>query len=428
MTPIRLWVETVPEALTLGDLIWRADGASSFHTNLEPDLSEFGNVAPPNRELVWLAVTSFLADRITKRRKGWHRNLHIVVPVHQITTWQAVGEKVGAMLSFLTSDTWLVEFSGEDAADLQVKSSERPQGDLVCLFSDGADSLCGAIQALDQGYRPVLTSHWDWAGHAGIQSRLARELSQFFDTDLPHVQVRIGRKSRQLDGPSFRDEPSRRSRSLLFLALGLAVASVEPPLPMWIPENGFTSLNPPLAPERRGSLSTRSTHPTFLLHLRQILRDIGAYSNFWNPFDGFTKGEQFASIARRIGNANASRLLSMTHSCSHVRWANSFGRSPTMHCGVCLGCAVRRAAFVKADLDDQTSYLIEDLSNSERSEFLNWSTVPADVETLRYAINRDIGPADVLAMDLPEDHDLVRALDLITRGFDELSNISLPQR
>lgn len=99
-----------------------------------------------------------------------------------------------------------------------------------------------------------------------------------------------------------------------------------------------------------------------------------------------------------------------------------------MHCGVCLGCAVRRAAFVKADLDDQTSYLIEDLSNSERSEFLNWSTVPADVETLRYAINRDIGPADVLAMDLPEDHDLVRALDLITRGFDELSNISLPQR
>ena len=56
------------------------------------------------------------------------------------------------------------------------------------------------------------------------------------------------------------------TRSFLFLAFGLAIASMEE-LPLWIPENGFASLNLPLTADQRGSLSTRTTHPLFLEQL-----------------------------------------------------------------------------------------------------------------------------------------------------------------
>jgi hypothetical protein len=194
---------------------------------------------------------------------------------------------------------------------------------------------------------------------------------------------------------------------------------------MWIAENGFASLNPPLAPERRASLSTRTTHPRFLSNLAGVLRTVGAHSDFSNPFAGATKGEMFAAAAEMIGGEKASDLLSKTSSCSHARWAGRFGRPPQTHCGVCFGCLVRRGAFIAAGLEDRTVYLATHLSADERRSFLT-PGVRAHVEAARYALGRSFGPADVLAMDLPNDQDLEGSLNLIRRGFGELAAVELP--
>ena len=60
-----------------------------------------------------------------------------------------------------------------------------------------------------------------------------------------------------------------RGRSFNFLAMAMLGLSVVQRIngndinKIFIPENGYISLNPPLTRRRIGSLSTRTTHPNF---------------------------------------------------------------------------------------------------------------------------------------------------------------------
>ena len=76
-----------------------------------------------------------------------------------------------------------------------------------------------------------------------------------------------------------------RSRSLLYLALGLAAAAgFGAATPLIIPENGWISLNPPLTANRLGSCSTRTTHPYFLEQLTGLWREAGLANPLVNPY------------------------------------------------------------------------------------------------------------------------------------------------
>ena len=431
MSTKRLWLSQIPDPLTIHDFVWRpvADGPRSLKVNIEPTLAELGTVPLANREAVWLATTVFLADRTTPRGKGWQRQLRIVTPCANPDRWTPISDEVDAILSFLTSDEWSTTFVldplGSETNREGSYLSYETLSDVVCLFSGGADSVCGAVRALTEGHHVTLMSHWDWAGHSTVQSQLVDDLQIIFGVEIPHVRVNLGRSAKQIGGAQFRDEPSRRSRSLLFVTLGLAVASARGAIPLWISESGFTSLNLPLASERRGALSTRTTHPAFLGGLQRIMQSVGAHADFRNLFKDTTKGEMFTSVANAIGKDMASELLSNSHSCSHVRWAMSYGRPPGTQCGVCLGCIVRRAAFIAADLEDRTTYLVTDLTEPNRSRFLKSMARP-EIETTRYAISREFGLADVLTLDLPNDYDLEDALRLVRRGFREIAALELP--
>lgn len=59
-------------------------------------------------------------------------------------------------------------------------------------------------------------------------------------------------------------ENTSRGRSLLFLCAALSVAGIlGENVPVYIPENGFIGLNIPLTGGRKGTCSTRTTHPYF---------------------------------------------------------------------------------------------------------------------------------------------------------------------
>ena len=427
----RLWINEVPDELTSDDFVWQwtSDDEQSFRANIEPNLQDFGRVNPANVDAVWLAVLAFLTDRTTPRRKGWGRRLEIAAPSTNPGVWGSLTGEINAMLEFLTSDEWSATFAPRalDAAVgwKQMDLLPDPEPDVICLFSGGADSICGAVRALSQGKRVALLSHWDWTGHAAFQSRLVHDLENKFKVRIPHFRVNLGRRARQIGGARFRNEPSRRSRSFLFLTLGLALAAVHEPCDVWIAETGFVSLNPPLASERRAALSTRTTHPLFFLRLRSILDGVGAYSRFENPFEAYTKGEMFLEASSILGSDNASKLLSRTHSCTHVRWAMRYGCAPSTQCGVCLGCLVRRAGFIAADLKDHTTYLVTHLTGWQRERFLADSG-RKEIESMRYATNRKYTEADILSLCLPQEYDLSAALGLVNRGFSELSAVGFP--
>lgn len=210
------------------------------------------------------------------------------------------------------------------------------------------DSLVGAIDSVVAGGRPVLVSQV-----AQGDKERQRQFAAAVGSDLSHLQLSHAIK------PPGKAERSQRARSMVFLAYGALAASVLPlhrrgkVVELLIPENGFISLNIPLTPLRLGSLSTRTAHPFFIQQVQSILDASGFHVQLINPYQFKTKGEMLAECAdQRL----LRRLVFQSTSCGR------FARFSYKHCGRCVPCLVRRAAFLHWGVADETDYQFEDLS------------------------------------------------------------------
>ena len=421
MTFRRLVFQPGPGGLGTDTFAWLRDGESSFLTDLDPELRSLGDVPRPYRDFAAFATGVFLTDRTVARPKSWRRPIELEVPVYDATGWTELADHWAQTLEILSSDSWQLTFTPRPEPE-EVTAQEHPEVDRVLLFSGGADSLCGAIRSLAAGERLLLVSHWDWSGHSAVQERLASELDARFAGQVTHRRIHLSRRSTQIGGGAFGDEKTRRTRSLLFQSLGLAVASAESAAPLWIAENGYAALNPPLAGERRGALSTRTTHPLVLSRVREALHALGGHAESENPFTAMTKGEMHTEAAAALGKQDAEKILAMSHSCSHVRYAVGTGYPPETQCGVCFGCLVRRSAFHAAGMTDTTTYLYKAIPAGQQPPHLR-ETARSEVRTVRYAGQRGISAADILSVGLPRDVPVDHAVDVARRGLAELAAV-----
>lgn len=405
---------------------WPMTGPSSFLAPFGPRLGSLGPVSQPNIDLVRLALLVFAADRSTPRAIGntsWSsRSFEITAPVADEKIWTPVADDLGDLLGFLTGDTWTVGFRTtrapkETIAKLQLAAAPTR----VVLMSGGADSALGVLESrrcLGSGDGHILVSHVGPTMIAPIQRNVAEAAERLVPGPWQeHRAIRLVRGRKQVDGSRFKSEPSTRSRSLLFLSLGLAVASVHN-VPLWIPENGFASLNPPLAPNRRGSLSTRTTHPAFLVGLSTILERVGAQHEIVNPFSEQTKGEMFANAAKALGIDEIGEFLSDTHSCG-LTGQRAFRASVSTHCGVCFGCVVRRSSFASAGLTDGTEYL----SDTATGDLKRWLSDKSVLPDMRGFTRRGVSNADIASMSLPRTYPTATARGLCERAVNELRNL-----
>ena len=125
---------------------------------------------------------------------------------------------------------------------------------------------------------------------------------------------------------------------------------------LYVCENGFISINPPLTGGRLGSLSTRTTHPVVLSLLQQILDAAGLRVRIINPYHFKTKGEMLRECQDQdLLEAHAFQ----TTSCGRFK---QFGYK---HCGRCVPCLVRRAAFHAWKGEDPTYYVYENLAQDD---------------------------------------------------------------
>ena len=421
MTFRRLVIRPGSGQLGTDTFAWHGQGESSFHTDLDPELRSLGDVPLPHRDFVTFATAVFLADRTVARPKSWWRAIELEVPVYDVAGWARLAGHFADTLEILSSDSWQLTFTQRPEPE-ELTAPKRLELDRVLLFSGGADSLCGAIRSLAAGERLLLVSHWDWSGHSAVQQHLSSELAARFAGQVSHRRIHLSRRSTQIGGGAFGDETTRRTRSLLFQSLGLAEASVKPVAPLWVAENGYAALNPPLAGERRGALSTRTTHPLVLSRVRDAIHALGRRTDFENPFTALTKGEMYADAAAALGKKDAGKILAMSHSCSHIRYALGTGYPPETQCGVCFGCLVRRSAFHAAGMTDTTTYLHKVIPADKQPHHLR-ETAQSEVRTVRYAGQRGIGVACILSMGLP-DHVLIDdALSVAKRGLAELAAV-----
>jgi hypothetical protein len=141
-----------------------------------------------------------------------------------------------------------------------------------------------------------------------------------------------------------------RSRSFLFLSMGVAVTSaLGGSAPLVVAENGLISLNVPLTAARSGSRSTRTTHPHFVALFRELLDRLRLLDAVELPYRFRTKGEMLRECK---DSATLAAAAPLTMSCSHPEAGRYEGRPPNNHCGYCMPCIIRKAAMKSAHIAD----------------------------------------------------------------------------
>ncbi|MBC8236498.1 hypothetical protein H8E77_43685 [bacterium] len=375
--------------------------------------------SPEMQSFLNIAVAVFAADKLVSRAEqsdGWTREIELSVPTS--SSWNGLESVLQEALEFLSGDSWTLSFR-DAAPDVVARRYWKDQfvPDVVSLFSGGMDSLAGAIALLEQKKHVLLVSHHDFGFIAGRQRELARLVAREYGSE----QVRFAQYQVQVPDAC---EESTRARSILFIALGLAVASsFGATIPLVVPENGFIGINAPLTPSRIGSYSTRTTHPFFFDLLSGALRQAGIAHELENPFRFLTKGD----ILQQSPNKEfLLSVVSKTISCAHpvaARWA---GRAPE-NCGYCLPCLIRRASLNVVERDNSNDYTFDALDDDS---VLNSDRKGKDLRSLLIAIRRSATSKKPWLLEVLKSGSLgslaseAKALALVsTRGLQEVERL-----
>jgi hypothetical protein len=335
---------------------------------------------------------------------GWTRVIELHVALVEPEPFAAIIPLLQEMLRFLTGDFWHLNFQPGGIPAPTTIAPTSFDVDCVSLLSGGIDSLVGAIDLTHQGRHPLFVSHVA-KGNSETQVRYATALSA---TDR-HLQWNQNIRA------VHDTERSTRARSIVFFAFAAMAASVlaTPSCPAMIavPENGFISLNIPLNAGRCGSLSTKTTHPVFMERLQDAWRALGIHAKLIRPYAFKTKGELMAGCQNQV---LLGQLIGESTSCGRYGYYNY------THCGRCVPCLVRRAAFLKAGLPDTTpKYYFPKLTKAGRNDGANdIGAVAAGI--LRY---ETLGIRRLTAGQLWFSSPTERSQyeGVVARGFDELA-------
>lgn len=332
LLPVRLFAQAPGEG-------WASVGAA-VATRIR--IERF-SIPPVVRDLFRIALSVVAADHGVCRERaqdGWTRQIELSVPVEDLDLWRKQRSAVERMLRFLTGDIWNLEFTSSKGHPFYADESPRfLKGATVALLSGGADSLVGAID--------LSSSKTPWTAVSQTSS----------ETQVQSAFAEAAKATRHLPWTHgvhipFESEGSQRARSMGFFAFGI-IAGVATeayhsgePITLCASENGLISLNPALTPARIGSASTRTTHPCFIGQLQLLLNNLGINVQLENPYQLKTKGEMYSECTQR---ELFETLASKSMSCGKSGRIN-------MHCGRCVPCIIRRAAFRQSGIPDATRY------------------------------------------------------------------------
>ena len=312
-------------------------------------------LAPTRRawDLLSIAMSVLAADEAGSRNQspdGWTREFDMEIAVAEPAFWNGSADLLANALAFLTTDRWQFRFIAGGAAPTPSAEVYRPPENAVVLLSGGLDSLSGAIDLAARGERPVAVSK-TVRGDAEKQIDFASSIGG----GLRHFQFN---DNVAVPGTS---EMSQRARSIIFLTFGVLVATSLRPyrpdgnLPLYVCENGFIAINPPLTGSRVGSLSTRTAHPYFLAQFQDILDAANLGIRIRAPYSTKTKGEMLRACADQ---PLLRELAASSTSCG--RFQRKY-----RHCGRCVPCQIRRSAFLAWGVQDTTEYLFEELGRDD---------------------------------------------------------------
>jgi 7-cyano-7-deazaguanine synthase in queuosine biosynthesis len=351
------------------------------------------------------AVTADFAEWRSTSPDGWTREFEVQVPVSDPDLWSSRAERLEDALSFLTTDRWSLSFTSGSVPFVKPKGKRlwTPDADCVALLSGGLDSLVGGIDLVEAGRNPYFVSH-TVPGDRANQEVFAAKLGGHV-LNLNH-NVNTG-------GPK---ERSQRARSFIFIAYAILVATSlhayndGKVIELFVNENGYIAINPPLTPMRVGSLSTRTVHPRFVGFVQEVLDGVGVKVKLTNPYRFKTKGEMLIECREQ------TLLLELSHQSTSCGRYQRYGFT---HCGRCLPCQIRRAAFLRWEQPDATKYVFGPLGKQDarHAAFDDVRSVATALSMVQIdGLDRWLG-ATLASVPL-DDRDETRSM--LKRGVDEL--------
>lgn len=335
------------------------ESASTIYSNLPTAWYRMGKLLLDSiyEDLFIIGLTVFALDKRISRRlfvDCWTREIEVSIPVLNYDKWVFVTDSWNRLLSFLTGDKWDISFRPTEAIHSFHENPSRRKinienCDCVSLFSGGLDSYCGAIKLFEDGKSPILVGHNEYPKLRYIQERFCENFRKCYpEQNTTFVGFTAGARAPiNREGVSLKDtENTSRGRSLLFLCSAVTIAGIMgESTPVYIPENGFIGLNVALSKSRKGSCSTRTTHPYFIKGFSNILEAVGIKNTINNFFAFNTKRE----IVNMVKGTEAFRLgYKDTISCSHPcvsRYNRSGSREYPVNCGYCYPCLIRKGSL-----------------------------------------------------------------------------------
>ncbi|HEY6557844.1 MAG TPA: 7-cyano-7-deazaguanine synthase [Polyangiaceae bacterium] len=229
----------------------------------------------------------------------------------------------------------------------------------IALFSGGLDSVAGLYV---RGQRSTGTIVTVSACGSDVRGRAQADALECLRTlgvrtswvKLQHQLRRTHRTRRTM-------ESSQRSRSVLFLAMGAAVASTIGLETFQTYETGIGCMNLPLSPAQVGSQDTKAMHPFTLNAVNALFAVVLERPvRVRVPFFFTTKGQ----LCRAAGPALTS-LAAVAMSCDE---GEGHKTDAMEHCGICTSCVFRRVALSAAATgQDPTKY--RDIPSREHGEY-----------------------------------------------------------
>ena len=331
----------------------RREGIGTIAQGFQGHLKQKGFAPSPQVwDFVQFCLAACAADLACPRNTsadGWTRTISLTVGLNEPLRWAPWKQHAERMLKVLTGDYWTVNFMDGGAPPPQGKPKALNH-DCVSLLSGGLDSLIGGIDLVANNRRPMFVSQL-----AHEDSQRQRNYAELLGAGATHRQWSHGIS---FSGPR---ESSTRARSLAFYGFAVLAASqiIAKPVEVFIPENGFICINPPLVPGRVSSLSTRTTHPMFIAMLQALLSGLGIEVRLELPYKFKTKGEMLQEC---LDPERLRAWAANSTSCGRFRTYNR------VHCGRCVPCMIRKGAFLAWEPKmDTTMYVYPSLVDSGKS-------------------------------------------------------------
>ncbi len=326
------------------------DGKDSYRVNFDlgSDINFHlpGPVGPQKLEstssdLLDIALSIVFVERDLRKLALTNRvkRIDVSIPVRHVREWTSRAAILEEILRFMGGHDWHLSFVKSSLPLRKADSQIKERKEMVVLHSGGMDSACGLGSLVSKTSAVQLVSFYT------SQRPIQEEIAQKLGFSQPSQMFAAWRRKKSRRGRS-----AFAYRSFLFLSLATLVARSFGASSIIQFENGFMAASVPPCPNY---FVTRHAHPKYHRLFNELLRKMSFAITVENPFRWRTKRQAVLELYRALGEKKAKPILAMTQSCwfySYHQFHSRFERerikkNPHEHCGLCVPCLVRRAAF-----------------------------------------------------------------------------------